>query len=348
MTITLDDTFAAESTNGPYGDTETSTRCTSHYISANAGLILPADLPSIHAYLDTILEDVAVSKIPIFRSSIAKDQHNGLVGPAWILQSLSSLLDINLPTYDYWRLRDNVISLSVRLINLVVSQYSLGSQYYSRTSITHPKYTDNTMNHHLWFWTEAILLLRKMSTAGRIKEYELHQFCVDSFTSFINCQIHTSKDGIYRHHMTMYSRKEYLKRIVSPKYRKMMNWKEYSYHYFSHAAIARILSKSSITDPYYPMLNQLYYDGFGVQNKKDFWDAVFFSPYGVIYNPIFSELVTSVRCINEQRLESLVPRYYLKMKYLEILDSLTALASAKGQKHAYWNLTILKLRAISE
>ena len=319
--------------NGPYNDEETPIRFYSHYLSS-LKKIDKDELKVIEHFITLIDSNLNIHGLPVMRIVDNKDSHNGMVGPAWILQAINNI-NLLYKKHAY----EGGDDICKRINKIGYSLYKKVSELYN-LSFNKKNYNfkliENTMNHKLWLLVEFYIFIHNYP-AKKSEKKESRNFIIN----FISNEIKLNIKGAFNHHLKRFLFKEFIKRLINPIYSRNMFYKEFSYHYFSLASLSRLYSYTK-DDHIKKILEKIFNGAFKLYKSNYFWNIVSDSKYGIIYNPIPSEISSISRrfkiSVNNE-----------EIIYLNYLDSLYKYyLQIDNKKIKKWDRLNLYYRALSE
>lgn len=226
--------------NGPYDDQETIVRNLSHLIIITSLEILIFNNKRLRNSLDKMGEKLLSMKtdsgLYIMRKKNTKDKCNGVIGHAWVIESLVYLFRV---TYDEKYLihaKEIVDKHAFDNKEFLWHRPLYGQSIQSDVSI------DYTLNHQLWF-------AASLAELNQILKDEKIDFEVNNFLDDLSTKMWIHRDGLICH--PIYMRTDFyaafkekikfsldvVRRILGkPSYK----YREYGYHIFNLMALARI------------------------------------------------------------------------------------------------------------
>lgn len=225
--------------NGPYDDPETRIRNLSHLIIISAIEIVHFGCYEYLAVLKEMLEDLLASKdvngVYKMRMKKGKDECNGVIGHAWIIEAL---------VYGFKATGDfQYISEANRIAKMHKFQSKLG--VWGRPLMGNADESlDFTLNHQIWYAASLVELNQILNDNKWEKQYK-------RFMEKLNDNLLITKEGRIAHNI--YTRQEYITRIKQQIKKEVMfvrerigkssmAYKEEGYHLFNLMALARIYS----------------------------------------------------------------------------------------------------------
>ena len=226
--------------NGPYDDSETRARDLSHLIVITAIEILRYDNNDLVEALSCMGNELIClmndQSIYCMRKKAGKDQCNGVIGHAWVLEAYYYLYKV-LKNREYLTIADSIVS------NHIFS-YELG--LWGRPGMGNDdRAIDYTLNHQLWFAAS----LAEINSELRSNEYDNQ---INVFLKKLDSNMKLSSHGkiaheIYSKKDKKYAFKSRIKRIVNLFQDilgvKSYAYKEVGYHVFNLMAIARLYNE---------------------------------------------------------------------------------------------------------
>lgn len=228
--------------NGPYDDPETKVRNLSHLIVITSIEILKYDNSDLIETLSCMGSELISLRnsqnIYCMREKEGKDQCNGVIGHAWVLEAYYYLYKV-IKDREYLTIADSIIG------NHEFS-YKLG--LWGRPGMgSDDRAIDYTLNHQLWFAAS----LAEINTELKSDEYENQ---VNVFLKKLNHNMKLSKQGKVAHEIyskigRKYAFKSKIKRVVNMSQDilglKSYAYKEVGYHVFNLMAIARLFNENT-------------------------------------------------------------------------------------------------------
>lgn len=259
--------------NGLYKDLETPLRnnahylCILNYLNKNGWHESESFIKSILEYIESLSGKFNYQ----FRVSNNKDQSNGLIGIAWLIEGVSSCIENKLVSQ----------SLITRITKLI-SNYQMDKDKGVWINRFEPDGKilgiDRTLNHQIWF-TAMLAKLNKY-----IKEPELDKK-IKLFINHFDRTRKLNRYGLYYHTLNYRFEyyKTYLRRVLKSDYKKEMKVKEAGYHSFNLLGI-HLLNKyteSNFFEKYKKDLSALK-----LTNDIQYLNSTYNNPYSYPYNPV--------------------------------------------------------------
>lgn len=225
--------------NGPYRDKETNIRKLAHLLVLYSNLkkngIYEIDIEHIRKIKNAILksENYKGGAYFKFRNKSGKDEVNGVIGVAWVIEGLCSSYEV---------LKDKDILFFVEnLINCL--KFNNHRKLWERpVNNENDKYgVDETFNHQLWL-AYAIIYYSKIANKELPKDVKL-------FFTYLDTHLLIHKEGLIKHALKNKSNikssfKQFLKdaklNLKSKLYLTTTKYKEDGYHLFNMFSFARL------------------------------------------------------------------------------------------------------------
>lgn len=269
--------------NGLYGEEETIYRNMSHWLvlfcdvgnSMKQSSILPLAQKAFEAY-----SQGRVSGGTYQARFSEKDASNGLIGSAWVMEGMEALSRLpGISVDDVEHLHAIATEISQLYIWDENNTYILNVVEPDGRQAS----TDRTFNHQLWLVASIYI-----SALGS-KKPDLLDKC-QGFIDNLDRLMKTNKHGLVYHTLGVYPHfhRTFLKRILSPAYKKEMIQKEYGYHAFNLLGYVRILISYS-SDTLYEKLRELVLEC----NSDEFWRRQKDNEFGSTYNPVGLEVAAA-------------------------------------------------------
>lgn len=217
-----------------------------------------------------------------FARNSAKDKSNGLIGSAWIVESLSEFSN---PEYD---LNINIPKITTKLL----LRYPFDHKKGIWTKIVEPDGNlgniDRTFNHQLWMCMAHYELLKHTFNEELQKR-------VNSFTKNLFKNLKLNRYGMVYHTLGIYPHyhRTMIKRLLNSKYRSDMNLKEWGYHGFNLLALAKIYNITNLEIFRITVVKLLKFV------NDTFWEEQLNNKYGSTYNPVGIEIAVALDIIGE-------------------------------------------------
>lgn len=279
--------------NGPYKDSETPVRNTSHWLIT---LLKAYDITEDNLYLDSAYKALNFIMSPEARPMNAtfwhrknpkKDFANGLIGQAWTLEALVEA---------YRVFNDEcIIKLAKEVFMLHPYDERAGGWKFVNVDGSYAR-LDLTFNHQLWFAAAGSLLL----TAG-VEEVNKS---VRNFMDRLDKHLHLYSNGLIRHlapNFLYEGRKKQAYRmamhlIKKPEERRYLRMKSVGYHGFNLYGFA--LLRKNIPDHKF-WQSQKIKKTFSYAMSSQFEEEIDKSKYGYPYNPPGFEIGFALQEFND-------------------------------------------------
>lgn len=295
--------------NGPYGDPETPFRRLAHIMKLAAYWERENDFKvskDVEYCVEVVLKAFQTNVNLPARLSETKDNVNGVIGPAWIIEGLGAYNTV---------LKSKVVDDVI--YNLIHShKYLDGNLVWNRLSDDGIQLgPDLTLNHQIWF-NEMVLRYSKSNT--------IREVAVDSLVLLLKklkvykkngmiCHLspivvtsHMLKDFRYlRHYLSGY-------RAFYRNYKALVD-KSIGYHPFNLCSVVRsAMSHPKITNAF----NDCIRDKLHISlYDSDFFQTNLKSKYGNSYNPLYAELGQYAIYTEDERLHQRLKNLYLSNDY---------------------------------
>lgn len=280
--------------NGPYRDPETPVRNTSHYlISFIRAWELTLDerfKAAANKCLGWLLGEGSYRRDYTFhcRTKQGKDQCNGLMGQAWVIEALLFASE----KLGSKQARD--LAREIFLCHPFDESTGLWSRIEPDGRVLG---VDVTFNHQLWFAASAAPL------ASDIDEV---QSCLELFFEKSRSFWKLASNGRIIHPLILPENrlKEYIKRNVKLKYRRTMVVKEVGYHAFNLLALAMIRESGFVLpDHVLAKVERAVQYLFTLE----FTQLIEITPFGFDYNPPGWEVPVAMMLLGQKEIDSSIP-----------------------------------------
>jgi len=294
--------------NGPYFDTETPVRCTAHF------LFLLADLFAITkkekykkaafsaiSYLKT--EEARPNKKTFHcRNKEGKDCCNGLIGQAWVVESLLRASEV------FKREDCYIIAEECFLLH----PWNEGMSVWNRVEINGDVLSvDRTFNHQLWFALSAAALYKTPMAQARVKNFIINVVAkvelYDNGVIFHDSQLGSLKNYLYSGPKIFLAQVKSL--LSKAKSKKSMYSKSLGYHGFNLFALAQ-LKELLPNESTWKM--DLFHKVLSVTESDQFISDLASSEFGYFYNLSGLEIAYaySVLTNNDQMIRTWINRQF--------------------------------------
>lgn len=206
-----------------------------------------------------------------FRDTKHKDQSNGLIGIAWLIEGVSSSLE------------NQMINKSILTrISKILSNIHMDEDKGVWINRYEPDGTtlriDRTLNHQIWFTAMVAKLNRFLNDPELDRKIKL-------FLNNFNRTRKLNSDGLYYHTLNYKYEyyKTYIRRIVKSGYRNEMRTKEIGYHAFNLLGL-HLLGIFTESDIFKKKSKEL--SALKISKNIKYLKSTYNSPYGYPYNPI--------------------------------------------------------------
>ncbi len=269
--------------NGLYGEVETIYRNMSHWLvlfcdagdSMKQSSILPLARKAFSAYSH------GRASGGTYQARFSdKDSSNGLIGSAWVLEGMEALSRLpGIAVNDV----DHLQAIATELSQLYIwddnNSFILNVVEPDGRQTT----TDRTFNHQLWL-VVSIYICALWSQNSKLLDR------CKGFIDNINRLMKTNNRGLVYHTLGIYPHfhRTFLKRVMSPAYRKEMIHKEYGYHAFNLLGYVRLI-RSCRSEALYEKMRALV-EGC---NSDRFWNSQRDNEFGSTYNPVGLEVAAA-------------------------------------------------------
>lgn len=264
--------------NGLYKDKETTVRNMSHLIMMLCFIYKNNNseeiLAKINFYCDHLLNSKYISDFNyLFRTKKGKDQCNGVIGAAWVMESLISAYEITN--------RDDLLKRCEHLVRIHDFDFQRGL-WSTRVEPDGTKLSmDCTLNHQLWFSALAFWL-------AKYSENEYVHNCARVFFSKFKNNIKFRSNGLVFHICPGERRylKNIIRRIFKVNYRNDMDEKEYGYHLFNLMAVHIIRNAQGGRNEYIELdkFFELFQSSYNLLSSTKFKEKLENNKYGYPYN----------------------------------------------------------------
>lgn len=273
--------------NGLYNDPETHYRNSCHWAIVCKFVVSCCECNETERkkfldFLDRVVNELYsldLSSGPILARTGKKDKSNGLIGTAWVIESLS---------YRLSEQSESVREKSEEIIRQLMSHYSFDKKLGYWPNVIEPNGEtlgpDRTFNHQLW------LTISMLEAACALKDENMKQEAKLFIKALLQHMKFNSNGCIYHtigafphYHRTL------AKRILKPDYKKEMHVKELGYHAFNLIA----LSKLSYLAPELVSNNAKVEKAMDVCKNSAFWSGQANNPYSTPYNPTGLEVAVA-------------------------------------------------------
>lgn len=270
--------------NGLYLETETVFRNAAHWMLISNEI--KSKNSEVNKFISDTLEFFIINEPKngtyLARES-SKDKSNGLIGSAWIVESLSVFTESN------YILRDKISKLITQLLLRYPFDHNKGVW----KNVVEPDgrllNIDRTFNHQLWMCMAHYDLLRFTNDTELQKR-------ADTFCNKLPQNLKLNRNGVVYHTLGLYPHyhRTLMKRLINHQYFKEMNMKEWGYHGFNLLALAKI-HRSTGSILVKKILNKLV-----KPVKKDlFWENQLNNRFGTTYNPVGIEVAVALDVLGE-------------------------------------------------
>lgn len=260
--------------NGPYFDKETSLRNTSHWIVSFSKAYI---LTKKTKYLDAV--DKGTNYIINSKNSLGaflcrdkpgKDQCNGLIGQAWIIEGL----------IESFRVSKNEEALNLSIETFLKIPFSHEKGLWKRLEHNGDILGfDNTFNHQLWLALAGVLILSVENNM------EIKKRCKIFFEKIFN-NLKLKKNGRIQQAISLGYLNDFvkptIKKFLKPESLKLMKLKEIGYHAFNTLAFSRIKYYFP-NEPFFTTTN--YFKIIKYLDSEEYKNLIYKSIYGFKYNP---------------------------------------------------------------
>ena len=265
--------------NGLYGEPETVYRNAAHWLLIAKYLreVDPSTERFIKEMIDLFLCDGS-NHLPFIARKSSKNRSNGIIGTAWIVESLSEFIGV-----ECYRSRE-LENLCRSLLKVVPFDNKKGVW----TKIVEPDGSyleiDRTFNHQLWMNMAHHKFLQSSEDTGLRSRTLI-------FDNMLSKNLKTNKFGLVYHTLGAFPhfQKTYLKRILSKNYRESMLVKEFGYHAFNLLALSKIYQLSG-SEKLRILLTELV----SICEFPNFWSNQLDNCFGSHYNPVGLELAVVI------------------------------------------------------
>lgn len=282
--------------NGLYRDPETHYRNSCHwavickYVLSNCQCNESEERLLIN-FIEDVVEDLLGADIdngPVLARMCDKDKSNGLIGSAWIIESLSFLLSEQ---------KVSIKEKSKVVIKKLLSHYSFDCELGYWPNVIEPSGRkigiDRTFNHQLWLTVSQLEAAHALGDALLIDEAKEHVSLLLNRLRFnLSGYIYHTLGAFPHYHRTL------AKRILKPQYKSEMHIKESGYHAFNVLA----LSKLSYLAPELFEKNNKIQKALAMCKREAFWKKQINNPYSTPYNPTGLEVAVAASHIGDSKL----------------------------------------------
>lgn len=277
--------------NGLYGEKETSFRTLAHW----SRLLKDANIEKrrVLSFIDLFMDEFSKHNLKLgpfkARESDTKDSSNGLIGTAWNVEGILSVIEL-CQIHEVGEYRDTEKKLIEKIYD-IYSHYVYDESKCNWPHIIEPNGEvlglDRTFNHQLWFASI------KYRASKLIKDQRLSEDCLHFIKNLRKNQKINSKGVIY-HTIGSFPHyhKTYLKRILSKSYRSEMIKKEYGYHLFNLLAYCYLLDEGVES------IRNRIIKNLKVVNTNLFRSSQENNEFGSSYNPVGLEAAVAISKIS--------------------------------------------------
>ncbi|CAK3654459.1 Agl cluster protein AglQ [Vibrio crassostreae] len=274
-------------TNGLYGEVETSYRILSHWSLLIKDSQIGKD--RVVDFIDLFLNEFENHDLEVgpfkARDSLTKDTSNGLIGTAWNIEGIVSVIDL-CRMYSLTEYRDSETTL-LKMIRDIYSHYNYSQIDCNWPNVVEPDGKllglDRTFNHQLWFAASKYQSYKLLAPNESLEDVShfINNLHVNQKTNHVGTIYHTL--GTYPHY-----HKTFIKRLISRAYRVEMVQKEYGYHGFNLLAFVRLYNdgKKEILGRIVESLKVTKADNFRANQENN--------RYGSSYNPVGLEIAAAI------------------------------------------------------
>jgi hypothetical protein len=226
--------------NGPYKDQETGIRGQAHLIVLLSNLDKACKCRIHESIVIKLVNDILTSPyrndkvVFIQRNKPGKDQVNGVIGIAWIIEAMSCAVEV----YGLEAAREFLSIVEDGL------KFDFNRALWYRPDVVSSKHyntIDETFNHQLWL---AYSLIYK----SKVLDYPLSS-SLSVFFERLNLNMVVGVNGLLKHHVGVNSNmfnivkhkfKNFKKNFIATATCRSLKYKEYGYHLFNLYAFSRI------------------------------------------------------------------------------------------------------------